>query len=336
MLEARRQKLISVAFDYYRSNGFPYPQMTYQDLWGELYDLEDIELNITNPQGYLFQEMLPKELEIRHNGINVPNFFNRHIWSSYAVGMRSPLEAFNDDKALRKAIRLALDTTGQLTDTSVRNKLKIVNGTQMCSNFRPSAAKAIYQRYGHNSTFILDPSAGYGGRLFGFLASGLNAHYIGIDPSSKSCQGNQDMAGFFGRDETVDLLCEPFEDVCLDDYPPFDLAFTSPPYFKKEVYSDEDTQSSARYPSYRIWLDCFWFTTIHKVFEHLRPGAYFIVNIQDVTIKSKIYPLTDDTLWAANLAGFRLADKLQMLFSGFGANLDKFKGETVFIFEKPS
>jgi len=184
MRQDQHDALIDQAFTYYRKAGFPFPKLRPHELLAEFYKLQESRANINEPQQVLFTELKTTEIEIESTGTAIANHFHSHIFSSHAFRMRSAVESFLIDKSLRKAIRLALETTGKITDVSVLNKLKIVNGTQVCSNFRPAAAKAVYEKY-LSGKRVLDPSTGYGGRLLGFLALDREAEYVGIDPAIK-------------------------------------------------------------------------------------------------------------------------------------------------------
>jgi len=332
--EEKQNKLIDLAFEHYRKVGFPYPDLAPHELWEKFFTLQELDLKINKKtQGFFNQSV--DSLEVRHEGISTANYFHPHIWDSHALGMRSPTYSFSLDVSLRKAIFLALTTQRGITDTKLLSRLRIVNGTQMCSNFRPLAAKAVYKKY-LKGTRILDPSTGYGGRLLGFLALGGDAEYIGVDPSTKTCAGNLKMAKLFGREKDVEIINEPFEYISLGFCLPFDLAFTSPPYFRKEVYSDEPTQSHNRYRKYSAWLNLFWAVVLEKVYKALRDGGIFAVNIQDITMKGdkETYPLVNDTCKIARNIGFEELDRLHMVFPAYGKGNPTMKSEPILIFQK--
>ena len=67
----------------------------------------------------------------------------------------------------------------------IRQSLKIYNGISSVSNFRPTAAKYIYDTYGGDGV-TWDMSCGWGGRLLGALSSNSIKKYIGTEPSSKT------------------------------------------------------------------------------------------------------------------------------------------------------
>lgn len=334
MKDERLNTLVDSAFNYWRNRGFPYLEIKPYELWEGFFKLEDTELKISKPQMHLFEDMQPSHLEINHIGISTANHFHPHIWASRAIGMRSPVDAFEDDKALRKTMRLAIEYNNSLSDNSIRNMLRKVNGTQMCSNFRPSAAKTIYQRYWQGGKYILDPSTGYGGRLLGFLSSGITAQYIGVDPNEDTCEGNEKLAAFFNHADDIRMICNAFEDISIKTLPMIDLAFTSPPYFHKEIYSDGEKQSSNRYKDYGLWLTGFWHVVLENVYQLLNNACYFVVNIQDVKIKKDTYPLIAHTIEHAQRIGFVLDERLEMSFSQFGKGLDKSKSEAILAFKK--
>jgi len=331
----QKEKLVSLMFDYHRSHGFPYPEMRDYEIWKDFFVLQNMDAKITEHYEPLF-DCTSRSIEIRSEGMRAATYFHSHIWDSYAIGMRSPMGSYVDDGLLQRAIELAIEIDGDIGDLYVRNKLGLVRGAQRCSNFRPSAAKAIYKRYVPlDAECVLDPSSGYGGRLLGFLSLEMGAKYVGVDPSLPSCEGNEKMAEFFGRSNKVEMVNSPFEDVDLGGRK-FDFAFTSPPYFKKEIYSEEDTQSCHRYPDYQSWLDGFLLPMVTKVFEHLKPGCLFALNINDVNIKSKHYPLVQDTIKLFTAVGFTEFERLEMCFSTLGKNLEKTKSEPILVFCKPS
>ena len=112
--------------------------------------------------------------------------------------------------------------------------------------FRPGFAAHLYRKYCKQGDTVLDTSTGYGGRLVGYLGSGIGGKYIGIDPNTLTHAGNTRLASDLGFADAVELHNLPAEDVPHDVVAGrCDFAFTSPPYFSKEIYSAEPTQSLA-------------------------------------------------------------------------------------------
>jgi predicted RNA methylase len=326
-------KIVEESFTYFREkHGFPYEELTPLQLWYSFFCLVNKQSKIIKSDKGFFKHL---SIEIDGTGTSIADYFHSHIFESHAINMSSAIYSFNNDVRLKKAIRLVFEQKMPITTKSVQRMLRLVNGTQICANFRPIGAKGIYHRYVVDGAGdILDPSTGYGGRLLGYMSNCFgHTKYIGVDPNTKTHKANKKMASFFGYSKSVELYNSPFEDWQYTDKR-FQLAFTSPPYFKKEIYSTEDTQSCNRYTEYQDWIRLFWEPAIQKVKHLLLDNGYFIINIQDIKINSKKYPLTNDTQELMHKNGFELVEKINMLFPGFGKSLTKRKTEPTFVFKK--
>lgn len=322
---------IEAGFEHYRSREFPYPDLTLYEIIHIFRKLQDSKAKINKAKPNLFNTKV-KVIEVQPIGdIQLAVYFHPHIWDSHAVGMRSSIQSFNIDKSLRKVMSLCMKHSGEITEDNVRIFLRLVNGTQICSNFRPAVAKAVYDYFKPRD--VLDMSAGYGGRLVGFLASSCKGSYIGVDPSKQSCEGNGQIAKAFGVEHRVNLICSPFEDV--ETLPKVDLAFTSTPYFAKEIYEENNPkQSRERYPEYKSWLRGFLKPLMKLTRQALTTKGIMALNIADVKIGKNRYPLTKDTVRIAQHLGFKLTEQLEVAFFGFGKGLAKQKTEPIFIFKK--
>jgi hypothetical protein len=270
-------------------------------------------------------------------GYKVADTYHPHRFHAKASGMRSPVDAFFDDKALRKALKLTLEFGGTISD-ELPGALSVVNGTQACSNFRPGFATMLYQEYCKKGDTVLDTSTGYGGRLVGFMGSGIKGKYIGIDPNTETHAGNARMANELGFGDAVELINLPAEDVDVDKYKlrgRCDFAFTSPPYFSKELYSDEPTQSCNRYKTADAWRAGFLIPMLKLQFDALKPGALCIVNIAEVKIKGKTYPLDAWTREEAIKIGFEYKKTRDFpMTRRMGSGLNEVAQEPVLVFQK--
>ena len=322
---------IEAGFEHYRKTGFPYPNLTRYEIIHIFRKLQDTKAKTNKAKPNLFNTKV-KKIEVQPIGdIQLAVYFHPHIWDSHAVGMRSSTQSFKIDKSLRKVMSLCMKHFGEITGNSVRIFLRLVNGTQICSNFRPAVAKAVYDYFKPRD--VLDMSAGYGGRLVGFLASSCKGNYIGVDPSAKSCRGNRQIARVFGAKHRINIICLPFEDV--ETLPRVDLAFTSTPYFAKEIYEENNPkQSRERYPEYKSWLKGFLKPMMRKTRMSLNTKGIMALNIADVKIGKSKYPLAKDTVRIAEHLGFKLTEQLEIAFFGFGKGLAKQKTEPIFVFKK--
>lgn len=322
-------EIVEDAMQYFRKRGFPYPHM-------ELFEMKQ-ELNrLAN---------LPLENCVRSTiGYRIADHFNPHRFHATAKGRHSPIDAFAKDTSLRKALEMNYKESRNLP-TEYFPFLAIVHGAQECSNFRPAFARMLYEKWSPKGGKVLDPCTGYGGRLVGFLASHA-AVYTGVDPNTPTYKGNLALAKTLCLKKKVTLIHSPFEDVQIKDIPysgEYDLAFTSPPYFSKEVYSDEKTNSSNRFPGYEDWKKGFLAPMMTGCFKTLRKGGRAIMNVADIKIGKETFPLESDTVAAGRKAGFNLIDTSHFPIAN-RTMLDKSKEfviskpaeELVFVFEKPN
>lgn len=143
---------------------------------------------------------------------------------------------------------------------------------------------------------ILDPCAGWGGRLVGL--STVCDNYTACEPQTQTYNGLVKLADFlrtFNHDLNTNIINKPYEDTVnqLQDNS-FDLAITSPPYFDTELYSQEPTQSYIRYNTIDKWADLFFLPLVQNTILKLKPNKPFVLNIG-----SRTYPL--NTILTSNL-----------------------------------
>jgi tRNA1(Val) A37 N6-methylase TrmN6 len=206
--------------------------------------------------------------------------------------------------------------------------LKLYSGVQAVSNFRPTAAKVIYEKFGGDGV-IWDMSCGWGGRLLGFLSSSNTKHYIGTEPSTRTYKGLLQMSKEFDYiNKKIDIYKQGSEEY-LPNKSSLDLCFTSPPYFDTEKYSDEPTQSYIKYPTQDEWVNGFLRKTIENCYYGLKEGGYMLYNIAN-TPKYKF--IEEETVKISKELGFAQEDTLQLTLSSvMGAG---YKYEPVFVFRK--
>ncbi len=161
---------------------------------------------------------------------------------------------------------------------------KANTGTQIAHEFKPYLAREIYLKHCGHGAKVLDPCAGWGGRMIGFAAAQLGGEYFATDPSTKTYNGLIKLKEFLLQAESIkpthiSLHNLPFEDLAIEENY-FDFAFTSPPYFDTEIYSDEETQAFNRYKTLEGFNEKFLTTLIDKTMRALKDdGSCFLLNI---------------------------------------------------------
>lgn len=196
-------------------------------------------------------------------------------------------DAFYDDKLLKKMIRFSLKYTDSINDFKSGFRLLKVG---YCMNFRPVAAKIIYDTNLKPNSKVLDYAAGYGGRLLGAWAANNVYEYIALEPNTETFNnaGRFDtfLNKYFPNLKTIiyKVCSEDFNVQKYSQYKEyFDMAFSSPQYFDLEIYSEEKTQSANKFPEYSLWVKGFLKPTINNCIDMLKPDGIFAINISDET-----------------------------------------------------
>jgi tRNA1(Val) A37 N6-methylase TrmN6 len=280
--EEGKQEIVNQLIKYYYTVGFPYSKITAAKRRRKLKFLIESDVDLDHPISLGFTQCSDLCLS-----------FMKNIWTAKRAGRKSPIEVFNDKEMLSHAISDCIKYKGKISDSILRSELKTFGGVD---NFRPSIAKAIYDRYCPEGGSILDPCSGYSGRLMGFYASHARS-YCGVDANPDTVKNLKHLKRIVSRDiedKEVSIFYSAFEDIDLSMQKQVDLVFTSPPYFGKELYCDDPKQSHVRYDNYSFWLSCFLKPMIDKSFALLKSGGYFIINIDDISIDGVMYTAASD------------------------------------------
>jgi hypothetical protein len=127
-------------------------------------------------------------------------------------------------------------------------------------------------------TRIFTPTLGWCSYCYGFLECPGVVEYVGTDVIPKVCNTTRKFATKYYPEKTVDIFCEPSEDLrksaaFMRKYREhFDVVFFSPPYYDLEQYPGTK-QSTNRYDSYEEWLMEYWEKTIQLCLHVLADGG---------------------------------------------------------------
>jgi hypothetical protein len=148
--------------------------------------------------------------------------------------------------------------------------------------FKSVTAKYLYKKYGAKS--VLDPTAGWGGRMLGAWSLGID--YTGIDTNIDMKPAYDGMIDFlnnkvgFGNGLfTVEnnSKLEMIWDSCLDvDYSKIDYDFvlTSPPYINMELY-----KNMKPWENDKAFYEGFYIPLYHKLRANIKPGGTICLNV---------------------------------------------------------
>jgi hypothetical protein len=207
------------------------------------------------------------------------------------------------------------------------------------TNFPPLTARYVYEKFTEHikdksKINVYDPSAGWGGRILGAMAThnNRNIHYIGTDPNSDHWIDELEMtkyeylASYFNSNvqgkykNTYELFSFGSEvvhkEMKFKKYKgKIDFIFTSPPYFAAEGYSDDDEQSFKKFPTYKEWRDGFLFQTLKTAVDYLANDRYLCWNIADVLLGNDVVPLERDSIEIIKKLGLEYKGKLKMVLA---------------------
>jgi hypothetical protein len=269
---------------YWRKEGFPFHDKSETERGRELHLLLDFDHSNLINDGVVRQTM---------HGLGTAGSYFPHMMSVRSGKFRTPLEVFEGDD-LVKAIesRIIADGKLRLTPNQVRKACMCYSGSHAVSNFRPSGAAAIYNKYlPETGGVVFDPSAGFGGRLLGALGCRKVKRYVACDPATETFTGLQKMKNellpaatrTLRRNMGVELYPCGSEDMRLNLQPSsVDCVLWSPPYYDTEKYSVERTQSYLKFPTRESWLEGFVGATLDNIAYALNAEGVLAVNVADV------------------------------------------------------
>lgn len=240
----------------------------------EYYIKHDIDDKWDKPMGIMWK--------MNNTGNKCSNYFQQisrfKSDSSVAYGVEF---TWNNNQLLRRTLNALWTLKIEKVNYSSLQTILQLRG-YIPSQFKPVVAKALYDEYEAETTF--DMSMGWGDRLCGFSASKHGKYYYGCDPNTSTFPDYKKQIDFYDTDVEFDIHNLPAESLTSEPKHEIDLAFTSPPYFSKEKYSEDKNQSYIKFPRFRDWLEQFLLKAIDYQWKHLKSGGTMIVNISDVFI----------------------------------------------------
>ena len=217
-----------------------------------------------------------------NDGYYISTLFNPHRLATETKKSKSIFYAFNNVPGYWKEFaRYAVEVQQRVPPQNEYWKLLTIghNGYQYVNEFQPCIARDIYKRFVKEGDHVLNPCAGWGGRLIGFASCMFqNVEYVETDPQTETFNGLVKLKRFLRLGDNVIQHNLPFEELpVLENY--FDFVFTSPPYFDTERYSAEETQSYVRYNSFDTWCTKFLKPMIDKILYCMKPDATCLLNV---------------------------------------------------------
>jgi hypothetical protein len=200
------------------------------------------------------------------------HFQMANLLNTRVVGKKMTLpEVLLDDDEYTK-LKNNMEKLGR-TGTLPNRMFEAFRFNQSVVFFKPSTAKWIYSKF--NATHVLDPTAGWGGRMLG--ANALGIHYTGIDTNLNLRPAYDGMMGLL-QDSKMNMI---WQDTLAVDYETIDYDFvlTSTPYVNKagkmvEVYEHQVIMDDF-YKDFLVPL-------IQKCLRHIKRNGKVVFNMSSI------------------------------------------------------
>jgi hypothetical protein len=268
----------------------PYPIKS--PTWSEAYQ-DFMDLRVFNAKNLLIKEKwfsrseytfkhLDYIVKSNHLGSNASDYF--HFMARMVCESRtspSPIRSWYDPN-----LRIGLESS-KFYKQSPATALALRK--YIASQFRPSAAKFVYQFF--KSKKVYDPCGGWGDRMAGCLATENTELYYCRDVNPLVFLGYEREREELNREVGKKVLFElRGSEIDSPIYSTFDTIFTSPPYYCVEMYDGPD-QSYVKHKTIELWLENFLFKMAQNCWNVLDDKGLMIINISDVYTKGKMFPI---------------------------------------------
>jgi hypothetical protein len=271
-----------------------------------------------------------------------PNFQKAYSGIKDNCNYINSFDKFYDDEILKGVIRFQLryDSPIPLRLLSVMSLYR----DRPPTNFAPMRAKAIFEKYTPKNGIVYDFSSGFGGRMLGALTSKNNYKYIGVDPSSESFNNlnflGEKIESALGKKNLFEIYRIGSEDY-IGEKSSIDFAFSSPPYFNLEKYTDEETQCYNKYKDVDTWFNQYVVQTIKNIHIMLKSDGIYAVNISDFNLaKGNVFNFVRKWIEISEKIGFDNIEIINMKLSNRGGNKrpgtggSNRKEEKIYVFRK--
>lgn len=302
-----REKLVEPLFRWFREHRFPY------ELVPELSLARDWQLLRSRTVGGTFQQSGKGDYLLSNKDISGSDLWRRfqqpNIHSVRTSSKASMLEAFANDETLRAVIRNRLGITYDketfnITGAMLRQGFRSSASCALVSVFNSLIAKHVWsqgvsteRKSSLPGATVYDFSMGFGQRMLGALATQDVGLYVSVDPWTEVVDGNQKLADHLGEGHRVQLHggvgAEEFCPPSL--HGKVDVAFSSPPYFTKELYGGKTEPSQAVALQDKDWFLGVWWPKVVENVERLlhRDHGVFVLNMSEDLMPAMSKTITD-------------------------------------------
>ena len=239
------------------------------------------------------QKLDCSNFDIENRNINkiLNYFFEELIYKAKSKnGKYSPQEILESDELLKMALNYIDNHQSfyhkKSDEANIRDFFFSSSLVGKVTNFNPVIARKIYERYApFKGATIFDYSCGFGSRMLGALSSEYEYYYIGVDPYKELYCRLLTFSNLILTTLKTNAKSQIFN-VGSEHFIPeligkIDLSFSSPPYFNYEKYTESESQSYIKFPTYEEWLQNYVTVTIKNIYQYTKEGGLHLVNLED-------------------------------------------------------
>ena len=229
---------------------------------------------------------------------------DRHHWAARmacdSLTSPSPIRSWYQEKH-RKTLE-----NSKFFESSPKTALALRK--YIASQFRPTAAAAVYKMF--NAKSVYDPCGGWGDRMVAAMAHNVDYHCTDTNPLAIA--GYASMQYMYPHTSMLS-----FEYALAEESKPsigYDLVFTSPPYWKAEKYQGEQS-SHLQYRKFDDWLKNFLFKMLNNAWSGLQKNGHMVINVSDIyanhTYNRIVQPVLDlMSAESPHVIGYRMAKRV--------------------------
>lgn len=250
--------------------------------------IEDVTIEQIEEHKIISEAELNKDLENlygfdasenRNNFYGNPFLYHyqfKNLIKCHREGGKTIYDIYNDGEQWDKLIDSARKRNrgGRTAAGNVYECFRINLGSVVM--FKSTTAKYLYQKY--NATSVLDPTAGWGGRMLGAWALGID--YTGIDTNTNMKPAYDSMIDVLDNKTpaifekpNLQMIWQSALDVDFSNLD-YDFVLTSPPYVNLEIYEHmEPWESDEKF--YTEFFIPLW----QKCIDNIKQGGTICFNI---------------------------------------------------------
>jgi DNA modification methylase len=233
---------------------------------------------------------------------------------NYAISYRKTLNGFG--KGLRKTYKLQEMGLGKYEDHDFDEDQ--ATGTSI---FDPVLCELVYKWFSKPGYKVGDPFAG--GSTRGIVAKFCGRLYKGVEIREDQIRGNREQAELFGftPDDPKWVLGDSYNYSNYFEKDSVDILFSCPPYYAREVYSDNCADGSKKqtYEEFLVWYKHIYSQAV----DSLKENRFFVIVVGEIRNEKtgEYYNFVGDTITIMKELGLKYWNEMILLNSRGSASL---------------